>query len=192
MKKKNLQKTHSVNVLTIIGLITAMTFLFACASENKIVLGKFISGKTKVLVCPVHILDNQKSLYDTISSKKIVDYINGKKYAFASVTQLCPPANNEWRGNEAKILTISINLFIEFVKKNNLPEDTYILYPEFLKAGQNSTVIAVHYCLLNNKGEIAMRGLLNSHWDEFKKVNPKTNNDCVDVFINGFEEKMKK
>jgi len=37
-----------------------------------------------------------------------------------------------------------------------------------------------------------MRGLLNSQWDEFKKVNPKTNNDCVDVFINGFEEKMKK
>ncbi len=180
------------NVLTIIGLITAMIFLFACASENKIVLGKFISGKTKVLVCPVHILDNQKSLYDTISSKKIVEYINSKKYADASTTQLCPPANNEWRGNEAKILTISINLFIEFVKNNNLPEDTYILYPEFLKAGQNSTVMAVHYCLLNNKGEIAMRGLLNSHWDEFKKVNPKTDDDCVAVFINGFEEKMKK
>jgi hypothetical protein len=180
------------NVLTIIGLITTMTFLFACASENKIVLEKFISGKTKVLVCPVHIFSNQESSFDTIISKKIVEYINGKKYAVASVTQLCPPANNEWRANEAKILTISINLFIEFVKKNNLPEDTYILYPEFLKAGQNSTVVAVHYCLLNNKGEIAMRGLLNSHLDEFKKVNPKTNNDCVDVFINGFEEKMKK
>lgn len=180
------------NVLTIIGLITVSTFLCGCATENKIAYDKFISGKTKMLVCPVHILDNQKSSYDTISSKKIVDYINSKKYAFASATQLCPPANNEWRANEAKILTISINLFIEFVKKNNLPNDTYILYPEFLKAGQNSPVIAVHYCLLNNKGEIAMRGLINSHWDKFKKVNPKTNNDCVDVFINGFEEKMKK
>jgi hypothetical protein len=179
------------NVLTIVVLIIAMTLLLTCANENKIVLEKFISGKTKVLVCPVHILDNQISSYDTISSKKIADYINEKKYAFASVTQLCPPANNKWRIDEAKILTISINLFIEFVKKNNLPEDTFILYPEFLKAGQNSAVVAVHYCLLNNNGEIAMRGLLNSHWDEFKKVNPKTNNDCVNVFINGFEEKMK-
>jgi len=180
------------NVLTIIGLLTVLTLLFACASENKIVLGKFISVKTKTLVCPVHILDNQKSLYDTISSKKIVEYINNKKYAYASTTLLYPPANNEWRGNEAKMLTISIDYFIEFVKRNNLPDDTYILYTEFLKAGQNSMVIGVHYCLLNNKGEIAMRGLLNSHWDEFKKVNPKTNNDCVNVFINGFEQKINK
>ncbi|MCK4664027.1 MAG: hypothetical protein KAT68_14255 [Bacteroidales bacterium] len=180
------------NVLTIIGLVTAMIFVIACSNENKVVLEKFITGKTKVLVCPVHILDNQKSSYDTLSSKKIVDYINAKKYAVAGTTQLCPHANNEWRADEAKILTISINLFIEFVKENNLPNDTYILYPEFLKAGQNSSVVAVHYCLLNNKGEIAMRGLINSKWEEFQKVNPKTNDDCVAVFINGFEEKMKK
>lgn len=180
------------NVFVIIGLITLLTFLCGCATENKVAYGKFISGKTKVLVCPVHILDNQKSSYDTISSKKIVDYINGKKYADARITQLIPQANNEWRANEAKILTISIDFFIEFVKKNNLPDDTYILYPEFLKAGPNSKVIAVHYCLLNNKGEIAIKGLLNSHWNEFKKVNPKTDDDCVAVFINGFEENMKK
>ena len=169
-----------------------MTFLIACSDENKVVLEKFISGKTKVLVCPVHILSNQESSFDTIISKKIVEYINGKKYAVASVTQLCPPANNEWRANEAKMLTISIDLFIEFVKKNNLPDDTYILYPEFLKAGANSSVIAVHYSLVNNKGEIVLRGLLNSHWEEFKKVNPKSDEDCVSVFINGFEEQMKK
>lgn len=180
------------NGLTYFVLITAMSFLFACASESKIVLGKFKSGKTKVLVCPVHILDNQKSLYDTISSQKIVDFINVKKYADARITQIVPPANNEWRANEAKMLNVSIDYFTEFIKRNNLPDDTYILYTEFLKAGSNSKVVAVHYCLLNNKGEIAMRGLLNSHWDEFKKVNPQTNDDCVDVFINGFEQKMKK
>lgn len=176
----------------IIGLITVLTFMIACSTENKVVLEKFIIGETKVLVCPVHILDNQESSYDTISSRKIVDYINEKKYADASTTQLCPPAYNEWNANEAKILTNSINLFVEFVKKNNVPDNTYILYPEFLKGGEKSHIRAIHYCLLNNKGEIAMRGLINSKWKEFQKVNPKTNDDCVDVFINGFEEKMKK
>ena len=175
----------------IIGLIPIIIFMTACSTENKAVLDKFIKGETKVLVCPVHILDNQNSSYDTISSQKIVDYINAKKYAYASTTQLCPPANNEWRANEGKILTISINLFIEFVKENNLPDNTYILYPEFLKSGQDSHIFAVHYCLLTNKGEIAMRGLLNSLWEEFQKENPKTNDDCVAVLINGFEEKMK-
>jgi hypothetical protein len=179
------------NRLTIIALLATLIFMVNCSSQKKVVLASFKSGKVKLLVCPVHILDNQKSYYDTISSLLIVDYINEKKYAEARTTKLIPPANNEWRANEARILTISINKFIEFVKKSNLPTDTYILYPEFLKAGPYSGIAAVHYCLLNNKGEIAMRGLINSHWEEFKKVNPKTTDDCIAVFINGFEGKMK-
>ena len=180
-----------INLITITALTATITLLIACSTENKKVLKEFIIGETKVLVCPVHILDNQSSSYDTISSKKIVHYINEKKYADASTTVLCPPANNEWRPNEAKMLTKSINLFVDYVNKSNIPDNTYILYAEFLKLGKESRVGGVHYCLLNNKGEIAMRGLINSHWDEFKKVNPKTNDDCVGVFINGFENKMK-
>ncbi len=53
-----------------------------------------------------------------------------------------------------------------------------MLYPEFLKAGSAPTVVAIHYCLVNNKGDVVFRGLINSHWDEFKKVNPKTDADC--------------
>jgi len=177
-------------VFTIIVFICASTLLISCSAEKKAILQKFISGKTKVLVCPVHILSNQVSMSDTILSQKIVEYINDKKYAVASKTLLSPVPNNEWRINEAKILTESINLFIDFVKKNNFPDDTYILYPEILRAGQNSEVKAVHYCLLNNKGEVAIRGLINSNRDEFKKVNPKTDFDCITVFIKGFEENM--
>ena len=180
-----------INVYAVFGFISLLIFLSGCQTENKTARQKFMSGKAAILVCPIHILDNQSSFFDPLLSQKIVDYLNDKKYGVASITQLTPPANNEWRHNEAKILTVSIDLFIEFVKKNNFPEDTYILYPEFLKAGANSAVVAVHYCLLSNKGEIVMRGLLNSHWEEFKKVNPKSDNDCVAVFINGFEEKMK-
>ena len=176
----------------IIGLVSVLWFMISCSTENRMVYQNFALGKSKLLVCPVHILCNQDSRYDTAISKQIVDYINSKNYAVASPTQMLPVPNNEWRPNEAKMLSISIKLFVEFIKQNNLPENTYILYPEFLKAGQNDNVIAVHYCLLNNKGEIGMRGLLNSHWPEFQKVNPKNNADCLAVFINGFEGKMKK
>ena len=176
------------NVFLQIGVFISISFLFGCTGVSKIALEKFVTEKPKMYVCPVHILSNQESSYDTISAKAIVDFINTKEYAFASITQLSPPTNTEWKANEGRMLTISINYFIDFVKENNLPEDTYILYAEFLKRGQN--VYAVHYCLLNNKGEVAMRGLLNSIWKEFQTVNPKTNEDCVAVFINGFENKM--
>jgi hypothetical protein len=189
LKINNYMKTK--NLLIIPGWLTAMAIMIACSGEDKALLDKFVKGNSKVSVCPVHILSNQESSFDTLISKKIVEYLNDKKYAVAGVTQLCPPANNEWRANEAGMLTISNQLFIDFVKKQNLPDDTYILYPEFLKSGPDNSVKAVHYCLLNRKGEIVMRGLINSHWDEFKKVNPKTDEDCLLVFINGFEAKIK-
>jgi len=174
------------------GLLIAITILASCVTEKKAILKEFKEGNSNVLVCPVHILDNQNSTYDTICSQKITDYINQKEYANAKITYLKPPPNTEWIANEAKMLTISINKFAEFVKEANLPDNTYILYPEFYKRGKGSNIVAVHYCLLNNKGELAMRGLINSHWSEFQKIQPKTNDDCVKVFINGFEEKMKK
>jgi len=176
----------------VIAILVIIAFFNSCQTENKVLLRKIISERQKILVCPVHILDNQNSSYDTTCSKTIVNYINSKNYGFAEFTTLVPPANNEWRHNEAKMLTISINKFVEFVKKSNLPENTYILYPEFLKIGPNSTIVGVHYCLLNYEGEIVMRGLINSHWPEYQKVNPKNNNDCVNVFINGFENKITK
>lgn len=179
------------NVFKINVLLTLMICMIACSSENKAVLNEFITGEYKVLVCPVHILENQKSSYDTISSQKIIDYINDNKYANALLTAQTPPPNNTWLSNEAKMLTNSINLFVEYVKTIDLPNDTYILYPEFLKVGQNLEIFAIHYCLLNNKGEIAIRGLINSLWEEFQDINPKTNDDCVNVLINGFENKIK-
>jgi hypothetical protein len=182
----------TLNLFKFTGLLVAMACIMACSSENKAALDKFIAGENEVLVCPVHILDNQNSSYDIISSKKIVDYINDNNYANASLTQLSPPPNNTWQRNEAKMLTISIDLFVEYIKAMDLPDDTYILYPEFLKAGPNSDIFAVHYCLLNHEGEIAMRELINSLWEEFQEVDPKTNEDCVAVLINGFENKINK
>lgn len=114
------------------------------------------------------------------------------KYAIASITESCPPANNEWKANEAIMLTKSIKLSVDHVKGLNLPDNAYFLYPEFLKRGQNLRIYAVHYCLLSNEGEVVIRGLMNSKWPEFQAVNSKTNEDCVAVFINGFEEHMKK
>lgn len=175
-------------------IITALTIIFimsGCVTENKSVLSSFKTGKSTVLVCPVHILTSRNSTYDNLTSQGIADYLNSKNYAGAEVTTLCPPPNNRWRHNEAKMLTESSDLFVNYVKQQNLPDNTFMLYPEFYKGGPEDIIIAVHYLLLNNKGEIAMRGLINSHWPEFKQVNPKTNKDCLAVFINGFEGKMK-
>ncbi len=175
-------------MLLLVGLIT---ILLNCSNGSKDLLNNFKNSDPILLVCPVHILANQESSYNSIFSEKIVEYINENEYATASITELCPPANNEWRANEAKMVTKSIKLSVEYVKGLDLPENTYILYTEFLKSGQNISIKAVQYCLLNNEGEVVIRGLINSKWKAFQEVNPKTEEDCVAVFINGFEEHMK-
>ncbi|NOU46528.1 MAG: hypothetical protein HOO86_05625 [Bacteroidales bacterium] len=177
--------------LIIITLIT-LFILTGCITENKAVLNSFKSGKSTVLVCPVLILTSKTSTYDSITSQRIADYLNQKNYAEADVTTLCPPPNNKWRHNEARMLTESSELFASYVKQQKLPDNTFVLYPEFYKGGPDDIIIAVHYLLINNKGGIAMRGLINSHWPEFKQVKPRTTADCVVVFINGFENKMTK
>lgn len=178
------------NTNLIITTLITLSILTGCITENKAVLNSFKSGKSTVLVCPVHILTSKTSTYDSITSQSIADYLNQKNYAEAEVTTLCPPPNTRWRHNEAKMLTESSDLFVNYVKQQNLPDNTFVLYPEFYKGGPEDIIIAVHYLLVNHDGEIAMIGLINSHWPEFKQVKPRTNTDCLAVFINGFENKM--
>ena len=63
----------------------------------------------------------------------LLEYINKNKYADANITELYPSANNEWKANEAKMLSKSIKLTVDYVVGLNLPNKTYFLYPEFLK-----------------------------------------------------------
>ncbi len=45
----------------LLGLMAALILTNSCQTENKTASQNFISGNTKLLVCPVHILDNQVS-----------------------------------------------------------------------------------------------------------------------------------
>lgn len=179
-------------LFTIPVFFIPLVFLTACSPYKEITHKDFVSGGRKVLVCPVHVMTYYGNHQDSGYSEQIVSYINANKYADASLTALCPPPNEEFYHNEAKILKKSKELFIEFVKGINMPGDTYMLYPEFFMMGDSPEAMAVHFVLLNNKGEVAMLGLINSHWEEYQKVSPKSLNDLVAVFKNGFENGMKK
>lgn len=180
----------TIKILLILGMILIMIFLTGCPSENRFVLDKFLAGKSKMVICPVHLLDKQGSIHDGTLSKKLVDYVNERKYAEASLTEMCPPPNIMWKGEQAVMVDDSIELFKKFIMMNNVPANTYVFYAEFLRGGKDSRVVGIHYYLLDNKGEIAIRGILNSHTKEFKSVSPATNEDCLRVLTDAFENKL--
>jgi len=177
-------------ILYATAVIILMIIISGCSSENKLLREKFISGGYKMIVCPVHLLDRQSSIYDGSLSKKIVDYMNERKYADASQTELCPPPNINWQGDQAVMVDNSIELFKQFIVMNRVPAKTFVFYAEFLRGGKDARVVGVHYYLLDSKGEIAMRGILNSHSKEFKEVKPATNEECLRVLMDSFESKM--
>ncbi len=172
------------------GIFILSMIISGCSSENKLLREKFISGGYKMIVCPVHLLDRQSSMYDGSISKKIVDYMNERNYANASQTELCPPPNINWQGDQAVMVDNSIDLFKTFIIMNKVPAKTFVFYAEFLRGGKDNRVVGVHYYLLDSKGEIAMRGILNSHSKEFIEVKPVTNEDCLRVLMDSFETKM--
>jgi len=181
---------NTKRLLTVSGFILMIIVLTGCPSENNLVFKKFTAGKSKMVICPVHLLDKQGSIHDGTLSKKIVDYINERKYAVASLTEMCPPPNIQWKGDQAVMVDDSIELFRSFIMMNNVPANTYVFYTEFLRGGKDSRVVGIHYYLLDNKGEIAMRGILNSHTDEFKNISPVTNEDCLRVLTDAFDNKL--
>lgn len=123
-QNKNIMKTKTLLIIIGVAII-----LNGCTDNSKELLANLRSNKLKLLVCPTHILANSKSSYDSLSSMKIADYLNRNKYASANLTNACPPPNNEWRHNEAKMLTISINLFVEYVK-NLTYQKTHTFYTQ--------------------------------------------------------------
>jgi hypothetical protein len=171
-------------------LVSVIITITGCLSENRQVLERFLSGGTKLVVCPVHLLDRESSSFDRTLAEMIADYFNEKKISEAEVIDLYPPPNGNWMPDQSEMADESLGLLIEFVRYHKFPNGTYIFYCEILRGGKNSKIVGIHYYLVDNVGRIAIKGILNSHNEEFIKEEPVTNEDCVDALINGFENKV--
>ncbi|HQO09846.1 MAG TPA: hypothetical protein PLK90_08565 [Clostridiales bacterium] len=177
-------------ILYATAVIILMIIISGCSSENKLLREKFISGGYKMIVCPVHLLDRESSSFDRTLAEMIADYFNEKKISEAEVIDLYPPPNGNWMPDQSEMADESLGLLIEFVRYHKFPNGTYIFYCEILRGGKNSKIVGIHYYLVDNVGRIAIKGILNSHNEEFIKEEPVTNEDCVDALINGFENKV--
>jgi len=77
----------------------------------------------------------------------------------------------KWGYNQAKMAEQSARAFGAWVQQANLTTD-YALLAEILCNPDETKVIGVHFSLAEKSGLVAAGGLTNSHWDEFKEVDP--------------------
>ena len=101
----------------------------------------------------------------------LVAWMNARKIADARPGRPGAPIPVEWGANQARMAERSAKAFGAWVQKADLATD-YALLGEILCDPGETRVIGVHFTLAERSGLVAAGGLTNSHWDEFKEVNP--------------------
>ncbi len=109
---------------------------------------------------------------DPALGRELVDWMNGRRLARATLVRPGVPIAVEWGANQAAMAQRSAEAFGASVARAALPTD-YALLVELLCNHEETAVIAVHYYLAERSGLLAAGGLANSHHEEFKRLQPK-------------------
>jgi len=149
----------------------SLLFIYGCVPISKEAEKKFLqrTGPFSVTVFPVNIVTRDSTEHDTILAKRIIEFLKNEKLADGILADKPAEFNFERSPNQAKMASNSGRAFIEIIKSKKLDTD-YALLVDILWFGRN--VYGVHFYLTDRDGRIASFGLTNSHWEEFKKVNP--------------------
>ena len=135
---------------------------------------RFSSRKDQVslTVYPVHVARIGKGTAgDFQLGSELVDWLNAKNMADATLGRPGVPIPVRWHANQARMAEESAKAFGEWVKQANIATD-YALLVEILCTPEEDKVVGVQFYFAERSGLLATGGLANSHWDEFKQINP--------------------
>jgi hypothetical protein len=121
--------------------------------------------------------------------RELSDWLNARRIANARFSQPGVPVRVEWHANQAKMAEHSAKAFGTWVQQTGITTD-YALLAEILCNGDETKVIGVHYYLAEKSGVLAAGGLTNSHWDEFKRINPTDRSGGLAVLKEILEKRM--
>jgi Mor family transcriptional regulator len=171
MMKRNVHQA----ALSWIIAFTLLLFLTGCwAVISKEAKEKFNSrqGPFSVTIYPIHVIKGKSVEHDQKLSKKLADFLKEENLANPLVSDDQIDVPIQWGRNQAKMLQKSAETFSQEVSKAGI-ETEYALLAEILCNKDENWVGGVHFYLADQNGLIASARLSNSHWSEFKEVNPK-------------------
>jgi hypothetical protein len=175
--------------LVILLLVTAagVLSLRGCAdaadpAARKAYLGAL--GTTSITVYPTYIR-RRTGDYDEAAAERLAAFLRAENLAEVTVTDERVPITGSWRRNQAGMLQESAEAFAAHVRANPIDTD-YALLAEYLFL--HDAAGGIHCYVLDAEGTLAYAVLLNDHWKPFKKVMPRTVDECSDVLIDVFRD----
>jgi len=177
-------------VMRTLALVSVLLTAGGCGSgadpaAEKLLLQNI--GKTSVTVFPAAVRRSTIT-YDDSASAKLAEFLNTAKLANATVSDRHVPITGPWRHNQARMLRESAKEFAAYVRANPIGT-CYALLPEYL--GGRNEAVGIHAYIVDAEGTVAYQVLLNSHWEEFSKAKPKTEDECTAVLIDVLRNRLK-
>lgn len=151
-----------------------MLFLSGCWSYiSKEAKQKFDNreGTFSVTVYPVSVVLGNGRVHDENLAAEVIDFLIRENLAVPVMSNSVIDIPVKWGRNQAKMAQQSAINFSEQIKTEDIKTD-YALMVEILCDTSESKVGGVHYFLCDKAGNLADGGLTNSHWPEFKEVEP--------------------
>ncbi len=138
--------------------------------------------KPTITVYPVHVaLRGKVTQGDFRLGREVVSWLNAQQLAEASFGHPGVPIAVQWHRNQAKMAEESAKAFGTWVQQAQIATD-YALLVEILCNGEETKVLGVHFYLAEKSGLLADGSLTNSHWEEFKRINPVDRYGGLSVF----------
>jgi hypothetical protein len=130
-----------------------------------------LEGPFSVTVYPVNVVKGPTVEHDEELAVRLVAFLREENLADPVLGTAAVEIPFTWRRNQAKMAHQSAIAFADEVKTTGFQTE-YALLVEILCNPTETKVGGVHFYLSDRTGNLASGGLTNSHWKEFKKVQP--------------------
>ena len=141
---------------------------------------KKAAATATLLIYPAHAGDE----WSAESATHLAQMINETKLVKATAADKGPQLDVKGDMNEQKVLWGMARAFREQVQKQP-PETDYVLYADYLMG--RGAVGGVHFAICDRKGQLVVVDFQNSHWDDFKSIDPKSREDCDRLVVKRLE-----
>jgi hypothetical protein len=130
-----------------------------------------LDGPFPVTVYPVHIVKGTTVEHDEDLATRLIAFLREENLANPVLGTAAVEVPVTWRHNQARMAHQSATAFADEVKKTGVQTE-YALLVEIYCNPAETKVGGVHFYLSDRTGNLASGGLTNSHWEEFKEVQP--------------------
>jgi hypothetical protein len=139
-------------------------------------------GPISLIVYPFNVVTGKELQHDEGLARRLAEDLSREHLAESVPGVETVEIPVKWRRNQAKMAEQSARYFAASVKASAIDTE-YALMVEILCNPDESRVGGVHIFLSDKEGNLAAGGLTNSHWKEFKLVQPHDRAGAYDVAL---------